>query len=57
MGEMQKKRALKEYDWEKILAKTQNVYRSVATRERLAVKPARAARKLKFAQKFFSLFF
>jgi glycosyltransferase involved in cell wall biosynthesis len=57
MGEMQKKRVQQEYNWEAIVAKTQNVYQQVAAQKKIVKVPVRSVRKLKFAEKFFSLFF
>lgn len=57
MGEMQKKRALKEYNWETITAQTQNVYQQAVAQKKTVKVPVRAIHKLKLAEKFFSLFF
>ncbi|MDD4902456.1 MAG: glycosyltransferase family 4 protein [Patescibacteria group bacterium] len=57
MGEMQRKRAASEYNWEKVSDKVQNVYRSVAFPQKAAGKSAQGVRKLKFAQRFLNLFF
>ena len=57
MGEMQQKRAASEYDWDKALEKIQQIYRLVAAAKQTVAKRAQPMRKLKFAQKFFSLFF
>jgi glycosyltransferase involved in cell wall biosynthesis len=57
MGEMQRKRAASEYNWDKALEKIQNVYRSVVIVPRTAVKPVQRVHKLKFAQRFLNLFF
>jgi glycosyltransferase involved in cell wall biosynthesis len=57
MGEMQKKRVLKEYNWETILEKTQNIYQQAIARKNIINVPVRSVRKLKFAEKLFSLFF
>lgn len=56
MGEMQRKRVLKEYNWEGITENIQNVYKRVVDNKRIVRVPVRS-RKLKFAEKFFSLFF
>lgn len=56
MGEMQRKRVLKEYNWNEITENIQNVYKRVVDTKRIVKVPVRS-RKLKFAEKFFSLFF
>jgi glycosyltransferase involved in cell wall biosynthesis len=55
MGERQRKRAAAEYDWGKIVEKTEKVY-AMAAQRKPAAKPV-GVRKLRFAEKFFSLFF
>jgi glycosyltransferase involved in cell wall biosynthesis len=57
MGEMQKKRVEKEYNWEGVAAKIQAVYNQVTAQKKTFKIPVRSARKLKFAEKFLSLFF
>jgi glycosyltransferase involved in cell wall biosynthesis len=57
MGEMQRKRAMKEYNWEAITEKIQNIYGQAVAQKKIVKVPVRAVRKLKFAEKFFSLFF
>jgi glycosyltransferase involved in cell wall biosynthesis len=57
MGEMQRKRALKEYDWSAVLEKTQAVYGRAVAQKKIVKIPVRSARKLKFSEKFLSLFF
>ena len=57
MGEMQKKRVQQEYNWEAIVAKTQNVYQQVASQKKIVKVPVRSVRKLKFAEKLFNIFF
>jgi glycosyltransferase involved in cell wall biosynthesis len=57
MGEMQRKRAIKEYNWESIVDKIQNIYQQTAAQKRIVKVLVRPTRKLRFAEKFFSLFF
>ncbi len=53
MGEMQKKRVLKEYDWEAIVRSTEKVYHAALQKKPVVIK----VRKLKFAQRFLNIFF
>jgi glycosyltransferase involved in cell wall biosynthesis len=54
MGEMQKRRVLKEYDWAGIVASTEKVYHNAVMQR----KPVQTkVRKLKFAQRFLNIFF
>ncbi|MDD5527469.1 MAG: glycosyltransferase family 4 protein [Patescibacteria group bacterium] len=57
MGEMQRKRALSEYNWEGIVEKIQKIYQHLSAQKKLVKVPVRQVRKLRFAEKFFSLFF
>ena len=57
MGEMQRKRAMKEYNWDVITEKIQAIYANVVMQKRIVKVPVRQASKLKFAEKFFSIFF
>jgi glycosyltransferase involved in cell wall biosynthesis len=54
MGQMEKKRVLQEYDWNKIIENTQKVYHEVISRKKSLMTPFR---RFKFAQKFLNLFF
>jgi glycosyltransferase involved in cell wall biosynthesis len=54
MGVLQKKRVVQEYNWEAIMEKTLAVYSQAVAQKKIINVPAR---KLKFAEKFFSLFF
>jgi glycosyltransferase involved in cell wall biosynthesis len=57
MGEMQRKRVAQEYNWEMITEKIQNVYQQAVARKKTIEVPVRSVRKLRFAEKFFSIFF
>jgi glycosyltransferase involved in cell wall biosynthesis len=57
MGEMQKKRVLKEYNWEAVTEKIQAIYGQAIAQKKTVKTSVGSARKLKFAEKFFSLFF
>jgi len=54
MGVMQKKRVSEEYDWSVITENIQKAYHDAIAQKKSIVAPVR---KLKFAEKFFSLFF
>jgi glycosyltransferase involved in cell wall biosynthesis len=57
MGEMQRKRVMKEYNWETVTANVQKIYQEAVSQKNIINVPVRSVRKLKFAEKFFSLFF